>query len=153
VRARSVRSELVDRLAVSAILVPPLRDRRDEIPEMARRSLNGVSANLLPMGERIRPDAMRALQRYGWPGNVRQLENVLRRALEMRPRQPIHATALPAEILAQAVSGPRGGIERIELEAILSALAESGGNVTMASKQLGISRATVYRRLRSARGH
>jgi transcriptional regulator of acetoin/glycerol metabolism len=104
------------------------------------------------MGERIQPEAMQALERYAWPGNVRQLQNVLRRALEARPRQAIHATALPPEIQAQATSPRRGRIERIELEAILAALAESGGNVSLASKQLGLSRATVYRRLRAARG-
>jgi len=151
-RGRSVRSELLDRLAASAILVPPLRDRRDDIPEIARRSLDGVSASLLPMGERIQPEAMQALQRYEWPGNVRQLQNVLRRALEVRPRKAIHTTGLPPEILAQAAMPSRGRIERIEHEAILAALAESGGNVTLASKQLGLSRATVYRRLRAARG-
>jgi transcriptional regulator of acetoin/glycerol metabolism len=151
-RGRGVRSELLDRLAASAILVPPLRDRRDEIPEIARRALHDVSPMLLPMGERIQPEALEALRRYAWPGNVRQLQNVLYRALEVRPRQAIHATALPPEILAQANLPRRGRIERIELEAILAALAEAGGNVTLASKQLGLSRATVYRRLRAARG-
>jgi transcriptional regulator of acetoin/glycerol metabolism len=107
---------------------------------------------LLPMGERIQPEAMQALQRYAWPGNVRQLHNVLRTALEVRPRQAIHATALPAEVQAPANLPRRGRIERIEHEAILAALAESGGNVSLASKELGLSRATVYRRLRAARG-
>jgi sigma-54 dependent transcriptional regulator, acetoin dehydrogenase operon transcriptional activator AcoR len=151
-RGRGVRSELLDRLATSAILVPPLRDRRDEIPEIARHALDEVSPMLLPMGERIQPEAMQALQRYAWPGNVRQLQNVLRRALEVRPRQAIHATALSPEILAQATLPRRGRIERIELDAILAALAESGGNVSLASKHLGLSRATLYRRLRAARG-
>ena len=152
VRGRGLRSELLDRLAASAILVPPLRDRRDEIPEIARRALHEVSPALLPMGERIHPEALEALQRYAWPGNVRQLQNVLRRALEVRPRQAIHATALPPEVLAPASLPPQGRIERIELEAILAALAEAGGNVSLAAKQLGLSRATLYRRLRAARG-
>jgi len=151
-RGRGLRSELLDRLAASAIGVPPLRDRRHEIPEIARRALHEVPPRLLPMGERIQPEAMQALERYAWPGNVRQLQNVLHRALEARPRQAIHATALPPEIQAQATLPHRGRIERIELEAILAALAESGGNVSLASKQLGLSRATVYRRLRAARG-
>jgi DNA-binding NtrC family response regulator len=152
VRNRGLRSELLDRLAASAILVPPLRDRRDEIPEIARRALHDVSPTLLPMGERIQPEALEALERYAWPGNVRQLQNVLRGALEVRPRQAVHAMALPPEILAPATLPPQGRIERIELEAILAALAEAGGNVSLASKQLGLSRATVYRRLRAARG-
>jgi transcriptional regulator of acetoin/glycerol metabolism len=95
---------------------------------------------------------MQALQRYWWPGNVRQLQNVVREALEARPRQAIHATALPPEILAQTPMPRRGGIERIELDAILAALYESGGHVSSAAKQLGLSRATLYRRLRIARG-
>jgi transcriptional regulator of acetoin/glycerol metabolism len=77
---------------------------------------------------------------------------VLRGALEVRPRQAIHATALPPEVLAPASLPPQGRIERIELEAILAALAEAGGNVSLAAKQLGLSRATLYRRLRAARG-
>jgi sigma-54 dependent transcriptional regulator, acetoin dehydrogenase operon transcriptional activator AcoR len=152
IRGRGLRSELFDRLAASAILVPPLRDRRDEIPEIARWALHEVSPALLPMGERIQSEALEALQRYAWPGNVRQLQNVLRRALEVRPRQAIHATALPPEVLAPATLPRRGRIERIELEAILAALGEAGGNVSLASKQLGLSRATLYRRLRAARG-
>jgi sigma-54 dependent transcriptional regulator, acetoin dehydrogenase operon transcriptional activator AcoR len=151
-RGRAIRSDLLDRLAASAILVPPLRDRRDEIPEIARRALHDVPPTLLPMGERIQPDAMQALQSYSWPGNVRQLQNVLRRVLEVRPRQAIHATSLPPEVLASAGLPRRGRIERIELEAILAALAESGGNISLASKELGLSRATLYRRLRAARG-
>jgi DNA-binding NtrC family response regulator len=151
-RDRGLRSELLDRLAASAIGVPPLRDRRHEIPEIARRALHEVPPRLLPMGERIQPEAMQALERYAWPGNVRQLQNVLRRALEVRPRQAIHPMALPPEVLAPASLPPQGRIERIELEAILAALAEAGGNVSLAAKQLGLSRATLYRRLRAARG-
>ncbi len=147
-RARGVRSELLDRLAASVILVPPLRDRGDEIPEIARRALREVSPMLLPVGELIQPEATQALQRYAWPGNVRQLQNVVREALEAWPRQAIHATALPPEILAKAPMPRRGGIERIELDAILAALYESGGHVSSAAKQLGLSRATLYRRLR-----
>ena len=150
-RSRGVRSELLDRLAASAVLVPPLRDRRDEIPDIAKQALHELNPSLLPLGERIQPEAMQALQRYAWPGNVRQLQNVVRGALEARPRQAVHVTGLPPGILAQASMPRRSGIERIELEAIEAALYECGGNVSLAAKQIGLSRATLYRRLHGAR--
>jgi transcriptional regulator of acetoin/glycerol metabolism len=150
-RESPLRSDLLDRLAVDTIQVPSLRDRRDEIPQIVRRLLREVELGVLPMGEQVRPDAMRALQRYGWPGNVRQLRNVLHTAMHVKRGRPIEVRSLPGEIAMYARSAPVHGIEEIELEAIFAALRDCGGKVTVAAEQLGVSRATVYRRLRAAR--
>jgi transcriptional regulator of acetoin/glycerol metabolism len=94
---------------------------------------------------------MRALQRYRWPGNVRQLRNVILQALRLRPHQPIDIAALPTEIALHAGLRRDTPLRRIELDAILRALHDCGGNVSSAAQQLGLSRATLYRRLGTAR--
>jgi DNA-binding NtrC family response regulator len=150
-RAGRVRSDLLDRLAANLLVVPPLRDRPDEIPEIVRRTVQEAPAEMVPAGELARPGAMRALQRYRWPGNVRQLRNVVMQALRLRPHQPIDITALPTEIALQAGLRRDTPLRRIELDAILHALHDCGGNVSSAAQQLGLSRATLYRRLGTAR--
>jgi sigma-54 dependent transcriptional regulator, acetoin dehydrogenase operon transcriptional activator AcoR len=150
-RAARVRSDLLDRLAANLMLVPPLRERADEIPEIVRQTVREAPAGVVPPGELVRPGVMRALQRYRWPGNVRQLRNVLYQALRLRPRQAIDITALPAEIGLEAGLRRDTRFRRIELDAILHALHDCGGNVSSAAQQLGLSRATLYRRLGTAR--
>jgi DNA-binding NtrC family response regulator len=150
-RAGRVRSDLLDRLAANLLPVPPLRDRADEIPEIVRRMVREAPAGVLPWGELVRPGAMRALQRYRWPGNLRQLRNVLYQALRLRPHQPVDITALPTEIGLEAGLRRDTRLKRIELDAILRALHDCGGNVSSAAQQLGLSRATLYRRLGNAR--
>jgi two-component system C4-dicarboxylate transport response regulator DctD len=150
-RAGSFRTDLLDRLAANLLLVPPLRDRGDEIPEIVRQTVREAPAGVVPTGELVRPGAMRALQRYRWPGNVRQLRNVVYQALRLRPHQPIDITALPTEIGLEAGLRRETRLKRIELDAILHALHDCGGNVSSAAQQLGLSRATLYRRLGAAR--
>jgi DNA-binding NtrC family response regulator len=150
-RAGRVRSDLLDRLGANLLEVPPLRDRADEIPEIVRRTVQDAPAEVAPAGEPVRPAAMRALQRYRWPGNVRQLRNVILQALRLRPHQPIDIAALPTEIALHAGLRRDTPLRRIELDAILRALHDCGGNVSSAAQQLGLSRATLYRRLGTAR--
>jgi transcriptional regulator of acetoin/glycerol metabolism len=149
-RGRALRQDLLDRLAVHVIRVPPLRERADEIADIAleiARELRGVGY----MSQLISSEAHAALRAYRWPGNVRELRNVLRRAISLRPHGQIDIEALPPN-LALAVAEPRFGlIEQLEGEAILRTLHSTGGNVSKAAHVMGLSRATVYRRLHAYR--
>ena len=133
---------LLDHFAMH-LAVPPLRERPEDIPllvaELLRRHGDRVSV------VRVRPDAMRALAAHDWPGDVRQLEGVLRHALARR-RGDISVDDLPAE-QRRAPDVGLTAMQRLEREAILRSLDEAGGNRAAAAEHLGISRSTLYRRL------
>jgi transcriptional regulator of acetoin/glycerol metabolism len=99
----------------------------------------------------LTPEALSILRTYWWPGNVRQLHNVLRRALLACPRGPIDADALPPEIVLDASESRLSLIEQLEGQAILRTLQSTAGNVSKAAQLMGLSRATVYRRLHAYR--
>lgn len=145
-RASGLRHDLLDRLAVNLIRVPPLRERTDEMPTIVLDVLSELNRDPLHIRQPVSEEVLAVLGSYHWPGNVRQLQNVLRRAAQALPRAPLSVRALPADIVAAAT--PRQGrIEKLEVETILTTLETTGGNVSRAAELMGLSRATVYRRL------
>jgi transcriptional regulator of acetoin/glycerol metabolism len=150
-RSSGLRLDLLDRLAVNVVRVPPLRERADEIELIAAEVLGQLEPALFQRAEPISPQARAALRAYRWPGNVRQLQNVLRRAVLFRPRAPLEPKALPPEIVLAGATQRLGRIERLEVETILETLRATGNNVTRAAELVGLSRATLYRRLHAYR--
>jgi sigma-54 dependent transcriptional regulator, acetoin dehydrogenase operon transcriptional activator AcoR len=150
-RSRTLRQDLLDRLAVQVVRVPPLRERADEIQDIALELVRELSGDAVYLTQPISKEALVVLQTYQWPGNVRQLQNVLRRALLLRPRGQIDIESLPPELVLAAAEPRFGLIEQIEGEAILRTLQSTGGNVSKAAQVMGLSRATVYRRLHAYR--
>jgi transcriptional regulator with PAS, ATPase and Fis domain len=138
------RADLYYRLNVFDIRIPPLRERRDDIPLLATtflRELGGSTAKLTPA-------AMEALYRYDWPGNVRELRNVLERAAIMREGPLIDCdqlSLLAVEHVAPLIGTNIGLLERQAIEQVVR---EVHGNKVKAAKQLGISRTQLYSRLR-----
>lgn len=140
----SERSGLQSRIGDAVLHLPPLRQRRDEIAGLVHSALrsDGSSAQV---GHR----AMAALVNFGWPGNLPQLEQVVREALRRA-----HGATIGIEHLADEVGGSVRGrrqlsrIEALEREAIVDALRENGGNRAQTATTLGMSRSTLYRRLR-----
>ncbi|MGV9254368.1 sigma-54-dependent Fis family transcriptional regulator [Streptomyces sp. NPDC003697] len=145
--AARVYQPLVDRLMVAAITVPPLRDRLEDLPglltELSRR--HGAD----PSQVRWRTDAVQVLSRLEWPANVRELENVVRRVLVTHRSGDIRADDLPDDVRSQAPRRRLSQLERLECDAIVTALRRAGGNKSEAASLLGISRATLYRKIRS----
>jgi transcriptional regulator with PAS, ATPase and Fis domain len=133
------RRDLLFRLDRFSILVPPLRDRPDDLAALVRRTL----------GERaISEPAKKALATYGWPGNVRELQNVLERAIVLAGQGPVDVDHLPRRLVAPTGSSGslRIRLEGTEAEAIKDALEATGGNRTHAARRLGISRrALLYK--------
>jgi DNA-binding NtrC family response regulator len=150
-RSSTLRPDLLDRLAVQVIRVPPLRERAEEIPDLALAIVRELTKDRGYMPQPISKEALAVLQTYDWPGNVRQLQNVLRRALLFHPQGKIDVVALPAELVLGAGAPRFGLIEQLEGEAILRTLQSTGGNVSKAAQVMGLSRATVYRRLHAYR--
>jgi two-component system response regulator HydG len=148
------RRDLYFRLNVLSLRVPPLRERREDIPLLANHVLERLSRN---SGQRyeISGDAMNALLAYDWPGNVRELENCVERCCAMNSGPVIHIADLPSCITGVGNSLVRGAAEAsivsladLEKQAILGAIAQLNGDKLMAAKLLGIGKTTLYRKLK-----
>ena len=136
------RADLYHRLATLVIEVPPLRDRKDDLPLLGRALIG-------PDIERITPAAWETLARHDWPGNVRELRNVLVRALAEHPTDLVEAKALQFD--TTATRQPRCG-ELVPLESHLAryvqaAVGRCSGNVRAAARALEVSPSTIYRYL------
>ena len=149
VAAGRFREDLFYRVAVIEVALPPLRDRAQDILPLAEHLLERAATDQRRSVPSLTPKALRKLVRYSWPGNVRQLDNVLSKALILTASERIGAEALdlPAGMLT-----PRPVVSRVEHEAnerqrILSALNAHGWNASEAARSLGIPRTTFYRKL------
>ncbi len=155
------RQDLFYRLNVLPVLLPPLRERREDIPRLVHRFLLDLARD--PGGKRVRvsPDSMEALVRYRWPGNVRELHNELRRAallsdgviLESHLSEKVKAPPVAAATDAEAPSPAERGttlpdlVKELEMREILLALQKSSGNKSRTAQMLGLSRFALQRKL------
>lgn len=147
------RSDLYYRLNVVTIKIPPLRERTEDIPELVYRFIQGYALQYGQAVPRIEPEAMAALVNYSWPGNVRELRNVLEGVIILDEDQVIGKDDLPRDIFSERPRVPEAGNlvqakEATEREIIKKALSEAGGNKSAVAKRLGISRATLYNKLK-----
>jgi len=157
------REDLFFRLSVFQIGMPPLRERRADIPALVQHLLAGRVA---PAGEalQIDPEAMDMLTAFNWPGNVRQLENVLHRAAILADGGCIRAGDLPPEV-SRTLPGAAGAavtesgemtlrerVRRFEVSLILRAIDECGGDRRAAAAKLGIGLSSLYRKLEEFQG-
>ncbi|MEQ8764391.1 MAG: sigma-54 dependent transcriptional regulator [Planctomycetota bacterium] len=147
----ALRLDLFYRLAVFPIDLPPLRKRGDDIELLTGHFLRKLCASGVP--PRLTPDARNAMKGFSWPGNVRQLRNVLERAFIMSDSD-IGIDALPSDITSPASGTSKAAkrkslsaTEQIERRRLLQALHESDGDKRAAAKKLGVSLRTLYNRL------
>jgi DNA-binding NtrC family response regulator len=148
------RRDLYFRLNVLSLRIPPLRERREDIPLLAETLLARVS-RVSGRRHELSDDAIKALAAYDWPGNVRELENCIEQCCAMNSGPVIGTADLPGSIRgasAQPVhGGPEGKIAPIcdlEKQAILEAIAQLHGDKLRAAKLLGIGKTTLYRKLK-----
>jgi DNA-binding NtrC family response regulator len=134
------------------IEVPPLRARLDDLPSLAAHFMARVRAESGLSAERISSDAMDRLVRHAWTANVRELQNVLHRAMLACDGRELRPEHLPAGVGEGTAAGDDDGelivpLAELEKREIIKALHRTRGNVTVAATQLGIGRATLYRRV------
>ncbi|HPP81573.1 MAG TPA: sigma-54 dependent transcriptional regulator [Deltaproteobacteria bacterium] len=146
------REDLLYRIDVVHIRVPPLREHKEDIPLLARHFVMESSRDVSRVRD-ISPEAVELLERYDWPGNIRELANVIRRAAALGRSELIMPEDLPPTI-REAKGSPAGlvrpegsRLRDYERAAIVNALSLSGGNRKKASRILGIGEATLYRKL------
>ncbi|HEX4606868.1 MAG TPA: sigma 54-interacting transcriptional regulator [Urbifossiella sp.] len=153
VKAGRFRQDLCYRLKVIGLRVPPLREHPEDIPELSGFFLARVSGECR-RSFRLTPAAMRKLQAYTWPGNVRQLRAVLESAAVMSEADLLDADAIPlggvSELASAAAADlpPSLDMDEIETWAIRRALKQTGGNVSHAAKLLGMSRDTLHTKIK-----
>jgi two-component system, NtrC family, response regulator AtoC len=156
VREGKFREDLYYRLAVVQIRVPPLRERKEDIPLLANTFLKEICERDGKAFRPLSPDAMEALLRYDWPGNVRELKGAIDSGVTLATGNQITVRDLPLTVQGASGSLPLRevgsqdfvNIHDNEVRLIMRALDESGGNRTEAAKKLGISRRTLHRRLK-----
>jgi two-component system, NtrC family, response regulator AtoC len=162
VKEGKFRDDLFFRLNVVRIVMPPLRERKDDIPLLVRAFLRQFSKVNDKQVVDVTPEGMNALLTYNWPGNVRELRTAIEHGVVMATGPKITVRDLPSA-LRQAVGAtlPRGispakafgekvsplDLHETERKLILQALATTNGNVTAAAKKLGISRRTLHRKI------
>ena len=157
-RDGTFRKDLFFRLNVISVHLPPLRDRKSDIPALVEYFLDKFCADKIL---RMSNAAMKCLQQYDWPGNIRELENCIQRAVTLRNhdvldindlppalRAPYPAGAGAAEATTAVTEGHTSDLEDLERITIQRVFEQVKGDKTLAGKILGISRATLYRKLR-----
>jgi two-component system nitrogen regulation response regulator NtrX len=156
IRAARFREDLYFRLNVIPIFVPPLRDRIDDIPRLAEHFMLDLAREYGRRPKKLDASAVAALQGYRWPGNVREMRNVLERLVIMVPGDIIRAPDLPFLDGAMAIDDEGGSAslplsearDRFERDYILRALALQQGNISRTAEALGVERSNLYRKMR-----
>ena len=139
------REDLYFRLAVVVIMLPPLRDRGDDVALLAREFLQRYAAQNNKKSLAFSPDALRALYRHNWPGNVRELQNRVKRAVIMTDGKRLTADDLELADLSQTSPATlKEAREAVEKEVVQNALKRHQGKITSAALELGVSRPTLY---------
>jgi DNA-binding NtrC family response regulator len=155
-----LRSDLYYRINTFQIELPPLRERKEDIPPLVASFVRRFSQQLGKPEPSIAPEAFQKLLDYGWPGNVRELQNAIEYAVVLARQSQITVKELPAEVqlpvvlqkteraVASQSSGPARSLEEMERSAILDALAQCHGNKKKAAELLGIQRPTLYNKMK-----
>jgi DNA-binding NtrC family response regulator len=154
-----LRSDLYYRLNTFQIELPPLRERKEDIPPMVASFVKTFALQLGKPEPAISPEAFQKLLEYGWPGNVRELQNAIEYAVVLARQDQITVKELPAEVrlpvvlqkterAAQQAQSPARSLNDMERNAILDALAQCHGNKKKAAELLGIQRPTLYNKMK-----
>ena len=157
VEAGTFRTDLFYRIAAFPILVPPLRDRREDIPLLANHFLKKFAQSAMKSIEAISTDALRLLMQYDFPGNVRELENIIERAVLLETTELLQPSNLPPQISSMNSSQPIlfhpdstaiPPFEEVERQTLAHALKVMDNNVTRTAQALKMARSTLYRKLK-----
>jgi two-component system, NtrC family, response regulator HydG len=153
VAEKRFREDLLYRLKIIEVSVPPLRNRREDIIPLANILSDLSARRMLRPVKGFSPAVAELLVQYDWPGNVRELENVMERAVALANGSRVEINDLPPELFGKKKIGRENKknclLKDAERDLIMDALDKSGGNRLKAATGLGIGAATLYRRLRS----
>jgi DNA-binding NtrC family response regulator len=140
--------ELFERLAAVSVSLPPLRQRREDLPLLVESILERLSVELERPPKGVSGEAMAALLGHAWPGNLRELRNVLERGAAVETGPVIQAMDLGLKEPAGGSGGPLPSLEEVERRHVSAVLSHTGGNVSQSARILGIDRVTLYNKMR-----
>ena len=146
VKEGKFREDLYYRLNVFSISIPPLRERRSDIPLLCNYYLKKLANSTNKAVTGISPDAMEKLKQYDWPGNVRELRNAIERAIVVAKGSSITVDDLPIPSSSKALPDDQS-LEAVERAQIKNVLEQMGWNITRSAEILGIDRATLYHKI------
>jgi len=152
VRNGAFRTDLFYRLNVVPLHLPPLRERREDIPALVEHFIQEFSRIYDVTPKQVTPEAMQRIVAYGWPGNIRELQNAIERAFALSAEPEITLRDLPPAVALRAPDAPGHTdeplpLDEIEKRSIVAALRRSGGNKKEAARLLGIDRQRLYRKI------
>jgi two-component system nitrogen regulation response regulator NtrX len=152
IKKGNFREDLYYRLNVIPIILPPLRERKEDIPLLAEHFLKGLSNEYGKPLKKLTKDAVLLLKRYKWPGNVRELRNLIERIVIMVEKTVVEERdlygLLPMEEGEEEKEGLKEAVKGFEKNYILRALRENDGNITKTAQFLGIERSHLYKKLK-----
>ena len=140
VKKGEFREDLYYRLSVIQMRIPSLRERIYDVPALVNHFIEDISGQFGKKDIRIHPDTMECLTQYTWPGNIRELKNVIQQALFNSEGNIVFPFDLPPELVER--------IEENEKETLIEAMIRENGNITKVAKTLCISRSTIYRKIK-----
>ncbi|RPA66680.1 sigma-54-dependent Fis family transcriptional regulator [Cyclobacteriaceae bacterium YHN15] len=151
VMENTFRQDLLYRINTVEIFLPPLRERQDDIPLLADHFLNTYSKKYRKNFKGFTHTAMQLLQRYNWPGNIRELQHAIERAIIMADGDELDSRDfffLSAKPMNEKIATPTTfNLDEVEKTTIQRVIDKNGGNISKAAKELGLTRASLYRRL------
>lgn len=150
VQENKFRSDLYYRISMLPVRLPPLRERLEDLPDLAAGLLQRIGKEMGRSGLRLHPQALEKLAHYHWPGNIRELKNTLERAVLMSDGTEICQEKVDFGAPAAGVSTPEfaGTLEEVERAHIEATLKATGGNISRAAQRLGISRGTLHAKIK-----
>jgi transcriptional regulator with PAS, ATPase and Fis domain len=147
IREKRFREDLFYRLNVISIHIPPLRQRKEDIPLLANAFIQKYCLEMNKEEVKIAPSALKLLMDYDWPGNVRELENIIERALVIGQGQKIEADGLPFSRRDLAPADLPKSLKKMESVHIRRILKEANWNISKAARELDIDRQTLYNKI------
>jgi transcriptional regulator with PAS, ATPase and Fis domain len=151
------RADLFYRISVTTLQIPALRERMEDLPALVDHFSSAIAERHGLVPKRFQPEVIAAFERYSWPGNLRQLRNVVEVMMLLTEGDQIDLSVLPFEVLEQApraqepsveAMSPLGGLSQVERDAIQSVIRHHRGNLTHVARDLRISRSTIYLKLK-----
>ncbi|MEK7238728.1 MAG: sigma-54 dependent transcriptional regulator [Nitrospirota bacterium] len=157
IQLKNFRADLYYRLNVVQIKLPPLRERKSDIPLLVTHFIDKFSQRENKHISSVAPEVMKILLEYSWPGNLRELENVIERAVVLTKKEIIDVRNIPSEI-KKGIKGNSSGealksLKEMEIETVINAVNAFNGNKSKAARILGITRKAIYSRLKEFNGH
>jgi transcriptional regulator with PAS, ATPase and Fis domain len=153
VREGKFREDLYYRISVFPITLPPLRERKEDIPLLITHFIEKFNKEMGKSINNISPQAMNVLMNYYYPGNIRELRNIIEHSFICSRGNTVLPEHLPRELLKEEqrleITAETGSLNSVEKEWILKVLEKTGWKYSEAAKRLGISRTTLWRKVRS----